>query len=113
MVKQMGLAIALVGTALALPPLAAPARADDISLKTYSCATLLQDFEQKKNDKVGIVIVLAVGSDLALSKPNEMTITDELVRKISDEVTHYCVLSFNRNKTLVNIVSELGKALSK
>jgi hypothetical protein len=59
------------------------------------------------------LIVLAIGADLALSKPNEMTITDELVRKISDEVTQYCVLSFNRNKTLVNIVSELGKALSK
>jgi len=108
MLKSIALALVL---AVALT--ATPARADDISLKTYSCATLLQDFEQKKNDKVGIVIVLAIGADLALSKPNDMTITDDLVRKISDEVTQFCVLSFNRNKTLVTIVAELGKALSR
>ena len=108
MFKQLALAAAAFGIFLS-----SSARADEISLKTYSCATLLQDFEQKKNDKVGIVIVLAVGADLALSKPNEMTITDDLVRRISDEVTQFCVLSFNRNKTLVTIVAELGKALSR
>ncbi len=108
MLKWMVMALVLAGIAIA-----PAARADEISLKSYSCATLLQDFEQKKNDKVGIVIVLAIGADLAISKPADMTITDELVRKISDEVTQYCVLSFNRNKTLVNIVAELGKALSK
>lgn len=108
MLKWIALVLIMVGVTVT-----PPARADDISLKTYSCATLLQDFEQKKNDKVGIVIVLAIGADLALSKPNEMTISDDLVRKISDEVTQFCVLSFNRNKTLVNIVAELGKALSR
>jgi hypothetical protein len=82
-----------------------------ISLRTYSCASLLDDFQQNKLQKAGTAIFMALGADLATSQVQTMTIDFDIAVKVNEEVPKYCQLIFNRNKTLVTAVGEVARAL--